>query len=129
MSVTARQLSVVCGHPEGTLPTPWFRTYKQLRRKLKRTGLNARIDLASLTELPDGIDVLLVPPTLADSARYAGSAGTVLTGTADELQGQLDELVERLQAEGRIEYAQADARAFATHVGFRATGERARLDG
>lgn len=128
MSATAKQLSVICGHPEGTLPTAWFRTYKQLKRKLKRTGLNARVAMAPLSELPAGIDVLILPPTLADSARFAESASILLRGTPDELQRQLDALVVQLQAEGRIEYAQADARSFATHVGFRAVGERARLE-
>lgn len=128
MSATAKQLSVVCGHPEGTLPTAWYRTYKQLKRKLKRTGVNARVALAPVTDLPDGIDVLVLPPTLADSARFAESASTLLSGTADELQRELDALVARLQEEGRIEYAQPDARSFATHLGFRAVGERARLE-
>jgi len=128
MTATARQLTVVCGHPEGTLPTSWFRTYKQLKRRLKRTGLNARVALAPLTALPAEIDILMLPPSLADAGHYAGRAGTCLSGTADELQRELDALVVRLQAEGRIEYAEADARAFATHLGFRALGDRARLE-
>ncbi|HWD64119.1 MAG TPA: hypothetical protein VG405_03020 [Solirubrobacteraceae bacterium] len=128
MSSTARQLTVVCAHAEGTLPTSWFRTYKQLKRKVKRSGLNARVSLAPTTALPERIDVLVLPPTLSGTGDYVERAVTCLTGPADQLQRDLDALVDRLREEGRVEYAEPDARTFATHVGFRATGERARLD-
>jgi hypothetical protein len=128
VSSTASQLTVVCAHPEGSLPTSWFRTYKQLKRKLKRSGLNARVSLVPTTALPEQIDVLVLSPALTGHGDYADRAETCLSGPPDQLQRDLDALVDRLREEGRIEYAEPDARTFATHVGFRATGERARLD-
>ena len=125
-SAECEMLVIVCAYPEGMLPSSWFQVYKRLRRKVKRGLFRARVELLPITEVPSRIDVLVVPPALADAADAVTVTSERLVGQGDELQEAFDRLVMRLVDEGRLGRGGSSGRALAVHRGFQALGERAR---
>jgi hypothetical protein len=87
----------VCGYTLGELPTPWLMVYHRFEAAFERAGLDVRVKLAPLEDLPDvPFEVLVVPPELAQQAEALGT-GTlmVVTSPADALatiEGLLDKL-------------------------------------
>jgi len=120
-------LVVVCGYRDGMLANSWFRAYRRLKRTVKLGGFKARVELAPVTDLPPNIDVLAVPPSLADVAHATPGVLECLVTPAEGLQQAFDQLVERLVREGPLEYGPTPGPAVAVHRGFQALTERARL--
>lgn len=122
-----KPIVIACAYPEGMLDSAWFRAYKRAKRTLKRGAFHARMELVPITDLPARVDVLLVPPALADAANAIAVVLERIVTSADAMQPQLDRLVERLSRDGRLPLAPLPARALAVHRGFQAVEERARL--
>jgi hypothetical protein len=122
-------LVIVCAYPDGMLASSWFRAYTRLKRTVTRGGYGARVELAPVSGLPPRIDVLIVPPSLADAASAASPAAERAVAPADGPQAWIDGLVERLVADGRLQRAPTPSSAVAVHRGFQAVAERARPAG
>jgi hypothetical protein len=120
-----RPVKITFGHAEGTLPAPWFRAYKRLKRKVRRTGLNVQVELLPTTALPADVDVLVLSAPLPNGKP---NPPETLVGHAEQVQQKLDELLERLLQDQRLLYAQPPPRTFAVHQGFRPLTERGRLE-
>ncbi len=89
--------TVVCGYSLGELPTPWLMTFHRFEGAFERAGLDVRVKLAPLEDLPEeAFEVLVVPPELAAAASAAApSAELVVTTTAEALVA-IDGLLRRL---------------------------------
>lgn len=119
-------LAIVCAYPDGILPNAWFRAYKRVKRALRNRGLNVDVALHPITALPSRLDVLIVPRALAGIApRVAGSPERIVAAP-ETLAAEVDQLVDRLVAQSRLEYATPRARTTAVHVGFLPVTQRAR---
>lgn len=118
---------IACAYAEGMLASSWFRAYKRVKQMMKRGSLDARVELLPMTDLPPHIDLLIVPPSLADAANSAPGIGECLVTSPERMQQDFDRILQRLVTDGRLEHALAPARVFAIHRGFQALAERARL--
>jgi hypothetical protein len=117
-------LRITFGHPEGALSAPWFRAYKSVKRKARRAGLNVQVELLPVTALPAAVDVLVLSTPLQNGKLKPAQT---FVGPPDQVQRELDELVDRLLHDQRLQYAQPPPRTFAVHQGFRPLTERGRL--
>ncbi|HWE34243.1 MAG TPA: hypothetical protein VG410_12205 [Solirubrobacteraceae bacterium] len=104
-------LTIACAHPDGTLPSEWFRAYKRLKRNVRRTGLNARVALVPESDVPPDAAIVV---SLRD-------------GPVEQAFRDADKQLQRLIDEGRVEYGAAP-RGAAVHRGFRPLTERALLE-
>jgi len=120
-------LVIVFGYPDGMLPNAFFRAYKRVKRATRRAGYHVSIALQPLTSLPARVDVLIVEPSDGSRAVSSSVEGEVVSAHADEVQAEIDRVIERLVADGRLIHAPVPSRAIAVHRGFRAVTERARL--
>jgi hypothetical protein len=120
-------LVIVCVYPDGRLASDWFRAYQRVKRTVRRGSFRARVELRPVSELPEWVDVLIAPLEPHGLADAAPGALDRIVAAPDALRVAFDALLERLVSEGRLQHAPAPARALATHHGFRAVGERARL--
>lgn len=124
---TTEPLLVVFGYHDGRLPNPWFRAYKRAKRTIRLAGYHARVDLLPINALPPTVDVLATPPELAADAEAVSGVGERITSPPERVQAELDGLVARLVATGRLDRAPDQARSVAVHRGFMPLAERARL--
>jgi hypothetical protein len=119
-------LAIGWAHPDGKLPSAWFRAYKRLKRTVRRAGLHARVELVPIGEAGDAFDLLVVPPELAGAPAPA-STQRVVTAPEDA-QRELDAVVERLLAEGLLDYEPGPAAALAVHRGCLPVHGRGRVE-
>jgi hypothetical protein len=90
---------VVCGYRLGWLPSDWLQTWRRLDRALAQANLNVKATLAPLEHLPEGTDILVVPPDLREAARASAAPGTpILVTPASAATGAFNDLVTRLEA-------------------------------
>ncbi len=62
---------VVVGYSVDYFPGALILAHHSLQAKLARAGYAVAVTLAPLHELPEGVDILLTPPELAEAARRA----------------------------------------------------------
>jgi hypothetical protein len=92
---------VVCTYRLGTLPGDWLQTWRRLDRVLAGANLKVTATLASLDDLPEDTDILVVPPELREDARERVPPGTpILVTPASAAAGAFNDLVSRLHAGG-----------------------------
>jgi hypothetical protein len=90
---------VVVSYQLGWLPGDWLQTWRRLDRTFARADLQVKAILAPLEDLPEGTDILVVPPELREAAREAAVPGTpILVTSASSAAGAFGDLVSRLQA-------------------------------
>jgi hypothetical protein len=90
---------VVVSYQLGWLPGDWLQTWRRLDRTFARAELQVKAILAPLEDLPEGTDILVVPPELREAAREAALPGTpILVTSASSAAGAFGDLVRRLQA-------------------------------
>lgn len=96
-------LRIVCTYPDAALPSAWFQAVQRARRAARRAGWLVRIDLLPVRSAPADADVVVARPV------------------------ELDGLLDRLAAEGRLQRGPEPPRTIAVHRGFAALGDRARV--
>jgi hypothetical protein len=91
--------TLVVGYSRGELPTPWLVAFHRFEAAMERAGLDVRVKLAPLEELPEEpYEIVVVPPELASQASaLAPQAEVVATTSADALSA-IDKLLARLRA-------------------------------
>jgi hypothetical protein len=120
-------MNLTFGYTEGERSGPWFRTYKAVKRKLQRGGVNVRVQLLPLTELGPRVDVLVLPASLSHHVPVSVDVGEAVIAPVDKAQKQLDQLVDRLLADDGLRVGQP-SRTFALHQGFRPLRGRGRVE-
>ncbi len=64
---------IVFGYSADCFPGQLIVGHNQLKRKLVRAGFDVTVSMAPLKDLPPDVDILFVPPELAEAARPAAS--------------------------------------------------------
>lgn len=111
--------SVVCSYSRDELPTSWLRVFHRLEHAMARAGLRVRVRLLPIEDLPDEVDVLVVPPELADRARALRAGARIVATTRERAGATVSELIRDLES-GREIYAervQAGDEAIRVHRG------------
>jgi hypothetical protein len=94
--------TLVCSYSREELPTSWLRVFHRLEHAMARAGLRVDVRLFPLEDLPEDVDVLVVPPELADRARALRAHARVITTTRQEAAATVQRIVADLQGGGEI---------------------------
>ena len=86
---------IVCSYQSGILPGEWLQTWRRLDRLVQREGLKIKVLLAPLDDLPEDVDLLIVPPELREAAPPGVE---ILTTTPSEAAFDFAVLIQRLLA-------------------------------
>jgi hypothetical protein len=97
--------TLVCSYSRDELPTAWLRVFHRLEHAMARAGLRVRVRLLPLEDLPEEVDVLVVPPELVDRARAARAGARVIATTRQHVAVTAVELTRDLES-GREIYAE-----------------------
>ena len=89
---------VVCAYRMESLPGAWLQTWRRLDRMLERAGLKVKATLAPLEELPEDMDILVIPPELREAARTAAPETPLLVTPPEVAADAFADLVKRLEA-------------------------------
>jgi hypothetical protein len=114
---------VTCSFSDGELPSSWFRLYQRLKLAVKRAGVDADVRLAALSTVGDEVDVVVVPPELANWATtVAGRTGRRVVGLGEKDAAGIAELVGSLSSLGAGRAPEGTP--LACHRGFRLVATR-----
>ncbi len=69
--------TIVFGFTLDVFPGLLIVGYNQMKHKVAEAGINARVSMSALGDLPPGVDVLFVPPELEQVARAAAPGARV----------------------------------------------------
>ncbi len=89
--------TLVCGYTVEELPVAWLRVFHRFEHALGRAGWRIRVRLYPLEELPDEVDVLVVPPELEERARAVRPAARVVVTTRERAADAVDALLHELE--------------------------------
>jgi hypothetical protein len=103
----------------GELPTAWLAVFHRFEKRIERAGLQVRVRLAPLEDLPERFDILVVPPELRERARPLAAGATVLVATRLDAARVADDLVLEIERADAIYAEKADPNApkIVTHRG------------
>lgn len=112
--------SIVCAF-SGELPTAWLAVFHRFERRIAKERFRIRVRLSSLEELPELVDVLVVPPELRDRATAAAGDAYLVVTTRQDAPAAADELVAQLRTGHtlRAERVVANEPRIVTHRGIR----------
>jgi len=97
--------TIVCAYTQAELPTPWLAIFHRFERVMARAGLRIRVRLFPLEELPDGFEVLVVPPELRAAAEALQTGARLIVTTRAEAPAAADELLREIER-GETLYAE-----------------------
>ncbi|HLG74239.1 MAG TPA: hypothetical protein VK009_27780 [Chloroflexota bacterium] len=91
--------TLVCGYSLGELPTPWLMTFHRFEAALERAGLDVRVKLAPLEDLPEEpFEVLVVPPELGARAAALDTGAYVIPTSSTEALMAIERLLALVEA-------------------------------
>ena len=91
---------IVCAYDIEVLPTWWLQVHRWIKTRLEREQALVKVDLIPISTLPEGVDLLVVPPDVAAAAREQAPQTECLVVTADDYPKQIVELLDRLRNQG-----------------------------
>jgi hypothetical protein len=97
--------TIVCAYTQAELPTPWLAIFHRFERVMARAGLRIRVRLFPLEELPEGFEVLVVPPELREAAEALQTGARLIVTTRAEAPGAADALLREIER-GETLYAE-----------------------
>ena len=89
---------VVVGYSVDYFPGALIIAHHSLQAKLARAGYAVAVTLAPLHDLPEGVDILLTPPELAEAARAAAPHAVHVSLDSHAHHPFYDQLVAELAA-------------------------------
>ena len=97
-------LHIVCAYPEFALGGDWFRVYRRLRHMVASEGLQARLELVPISDIPVDADIVIAPQESSeqDAAVLAVLDAELLFAPARGATKALKTLFERLREDGLV---------------------------
>jgi len=97
--------AIVCAYTQAELPTPWLAIFHRFERVMEKAGLRIRVRLFPLEELPEGFEILVVPPELQEAAEALQTDARIIVTTRAEAPAAADALLREIER-GETLYAE-----------------------
>lgn len=94
---------IACGYDLSALPAWWLMVHRRIKTAVERQGLRVKVDLAPLSALPPEVDLVIVPPELASTARERAPQAECVSIGSQQYPGAVIELLSRLGDEQRYQ--------------------------
>lgn len=89
--------TVVCAYARDALPVSWLQVFRRFEHVLGKAGLDVRVRLHPLEDLPDSFEVLVIPPELRIRAITAAHGAKVIVTTREYAASAATELLAELR--------------------------------
>ena len=96
---------IVCAYGD-ELPTSWLQVFHRFERAVERAQLRIRVRLLPLDDLPEGFEVLVVPPELKERAEALAMDARIVSTTRHHAATAANELLRDI-LRGEALYAEA----------------------
>lgn len=109
----------MCAYTRDELPAWWVQVHRRFERAVQRAGLDVRVRLEPLEDLPEHFEIIVVAAELADRAVPLGAAARVLRVTRQDAGSAATGLMRELESGVSIyaERAKPDAPKVIVHRG------------
>ena len=97
--------TIVCAYTQAELPTPWLAIFHRFERVMEKAGLRTRVRLFPLEQLPEGFEILVVPPELQEAAEALQTGARIIVTTRAEAPAAADALLREIER-GETLYAE-----------------------
>lgn len=90
--------TIVCGYSVEELPVAWLRVFHRFEHAVARARWRIRVRLFPIEELPDEVDILVVPPELAERSAALRPDVRIIVTTRERAANAVDALLKELEA-------------------------------
>ncbi len=119
--MTSRRLvrTIVCAYTRDELPAWWVQVHRRFERAVRRAGLDVRVRLEPLEDLPESFEIIVVAAGLGHRASSVGAGAQVIRVTREGVASAAAELTRELESGVSIyaERAKADGPKVVVHRG------------
>ncbi len=111
--------TIVCAYTRDELPAWWVQVHRRFERAGRRAGLDVRVRLEPLEDLPEQFEIIVVASELVDRVASLGSAARVIPVTRQDAGSAAAGLMRELESGASIyaERAKPDAPKVIVHRG------------
>ena len=103
--------TVVCAFSRDELPADDLQVFRRFEHSMKKAGLDVRVRLEPIEELPEQLDVLVVSPALAKKAAAVAGDAIVMVTTRQTVAEAADRLLAEIARGYPITAAKKDPNA------------------
>jgi len=103
--------TVVCAFSRDELPADDLQVFRRFEHSMKKAGLDVRVRLEPIEELPEQLDVLVVSPALAKKAEAEAGDAIVMVTTRQTAAEAADRLLAEIARGYPITAAKKDPNA------------------
>ncbi|TMB75353.1 MAG: hypothetical protein E6J52_09605 [Chloroflexi bacterium] len=103
--------TVVCAFSRDELPADDLQVFRRFEHSMKKAGLDVRVRLEPIEQLPEQFDVLVVSPALERRANQAGGDAIVMVTTRQTAASAADRLLAEIARGYPITAARKDPNA------------------
>ena len=103
--------TVVCAFSRDELPADDVQVFRRFEHSMKKAGLDVRVRLEPIEELPEQLDVLVVSPALAKKAEAVAADAIVMVTTRQTAAEAADRLLAEIARGYPITAAKKDPNA------------------
>ncbi|MBM4433679.1 MAG: hypothetical protein FJ028_00940 [Chloroflexi bacterium] len=112
--------TIVCAYARDALPVAWVQVFRRFEHTFTRAGLDVRVRLHPIDDLPETYEVLVIPPDLRLRSLLTPRGAKVIVTTRENAAAAATDLLAEVQ-EGsklRAEPRRADAPRIVTRRGY-----------
>jgi len=103
--------TVVCAFSRDELPADDLQVFRRFEHSMKKAGLDVRVRLEPIEQLPEQLDVLVVSPALERRANQLGGDAIVMVTTRQTAASAADRLLAEIARGYPITAARKDPNA------------------
>jgi hypothetical protein len=103
--------TVVCAFSRDELPADDLQVFRRFEHSMKKAGLDVRVRLEPIEQLPEEVDVLVVSPALESHAQRLAGDAIVMVTTRQTAAGAADRLLAEIARGFPITAAKKDPNA------------------
>jgi hypothetical protein len=103
--------TVVCTFSRDELPADDLQVFRRFEHSMKKAGLDVRVRLEPIEQLPEQFDVLVVSPALESQAQRIAGDAIVMVTTRQTAAGAADRLLSEIARGFPITAAKKDPNA------------------